>query len=200
MKMRCSGRRRLVVPATAVLTLAFCASASAHAEVSPAVALAKAGEVFTLAVPTEEAGAKTTAIELTPPSGFSIDSFVDAPGWTRAVEKTGTGDQAVIQTVTWSGGSVPTGEATSFQFLASTGGLGTYAFKVRQTYSNGKVVNWSGPESSDTPAPRIVAESSFGGGAGGSSTLAVIALIVGALGLVVGGAALLSGKGGRELA
>ena len=46
MKMPFGGRRRLVVPATAVLALAFCAGASAHAHVSPPVVLAK--EVATL--------------------------------------------------------------------------------------------------------------------------------------------------------
>ena len=39
----------------------------------------------------------------------------------------------------------------------------TYTFGVRQTYSDGSVVDWSGPESSDTPAPTIEASSSLGG-------------------------------------
>jgi len=51
-----------------------------------------------------------------------------------------------------------------------------YAVNVRQTYANGKVVDWSGPESSDTPAPRIEGVSSVGGSS--SSTLAIVALIV----------------------
>jgi hypothetical protein len=92
-------------------------AAFAHAHVSPPVALAKAGQVFTLAVPTEKAGATTTTIELTPPSGFSIDSFVPAPGWKRTVQKTGSGDSAVVTKVTWSGGAVPTGEDAAFSFL-----------------------------------------------------------------------------------
>ena len=58
----------------------------AHAHVSPPVVLAKTGQVFTLAVPTEKEGATTTTIELTPPSGFAIDSFVPSPGWKRAVQ------------------------------------------------------------------------------------------------------------------
>ena len=48
--------------------------------VSPPVALAKVGQVYTLAVPTEKEGATTTQVELTPPPGFSIDSFVPAAG------------------------------------------------------------------------------------------------------------------------
>ena len=37
-------------------------------------------QVYTLAVPTEKENATTTQIELTPPAGFAIDSFVAAPG------------------------------------------------------------------------------------------------------------------------
>ena len=43
------------------------------------------------------------------PSGFGIDSFVPAPGWTRQVQSTGSGDSAIVQTVTWTGGATPTG-------------------------------------------------------------------------------------------
>ena len=76
---------------------------------------------------------------------------------------------------------MPTGEDSTFSFLASPDATKTYTFDVRQTYSDGSVVDWSGPESSDTPAPTIEAKSSLGGG--GSSTLALIALIVGAVGV-----------------
>src|SRR2546425_11394259 len=93
----------------AFAALATAESAAAHAHVSPPVALAKNGQVFTLAVPTEKEGATTTSIELTPPKGFSIDSFVPSPGWTRAVKQTGSGDSAVITKGTWTRGAVPTG-------------------------------------------------------------------------------------------
>src|SRR5262249_51311801 len=68
--------------------LAVAASASAHAAISPAVALTKHGQLFTLAVPTEKENATTTKVELTPPDGFAIDSLVPAPGWTRDVKST----------------------------------------------------------------------------------------------------------------
>jgi uncharacterized protein YcnI len=181
-----------------VAALAFPGAAWAHARISPPVALAKQLELFTLAVPTEKENARTTEIELTLPQGFGIDSFVPSPGWKRSVQQTGSGDSAVIQKVTWEGGSTPTGEDSAFEFLASTDASKTYTFAVRQTYSDGSVVDWSGPESSDSPAPTIEAKSSLGGG--GSSTLALVALVVGALGLVVGAVALLSRPGGRELA
>ena len=179
--------------------LAVAGSAFAHANVSPAVVLAKNAQVFALAVPTEKENAFTTQVELTPPSGFSIDSFAPAPGWKRQEQTTGTGEETVVQKVTWTGGKVPTGEDAFFQFLASTDAAKTYPFKVRQTYSDGSVVDWSGPESADTPAPSIEARSSLGGG-GGSNTLAIIALALGVVALVVAVASLVSRSGRRSLA
>ena len=179
--------------------LAVAGSAFAHANVSPAVVLAKNAQVFALAVPTEKENAFTTQVELTPPSGFSIDSFAPAPGWKRQEQTTGTGEETVVQKVTWTGGKVPTGEDAFFQFLASTDAAKTYPFKVRQTYSDGSVVDWSGPESADTPAPSIEARSSLGGG-GGSNTLAIIALALGVVALIVAVASLVSRSGRRSLA
>ena len=154
---------------------------------------------FTLSVPTEEAGATTTKIELTVPPGFAIDSFEPTPsGWKQQVQANGSGDSAVVQTVTWTGGATPTDEDSVFRFNASTGGAKTYTFDVRQTYSNGKVVDWNGTESSDTPAPTVEAVSSLGGG--GSSTLAIVALALGGLALVVSVVGLVARSGGRELA
>jgi uncharacterized protein YcnI len=176
--------KRIAVSLAAIAALVFAAGASAHAVVSPPVAVAKELQQFTLSVPTEEEGATTTKIELTVPDGFAIDSFEPvSDGWQQQVKSTGSGEEAIVQTVTWTGGKVPTGQDSVFRFNASTSGSKTYVFRVRQTYSDGKVVDWSGAESSDTPAPRVKAVSSLGGG--GTSTLAIIALILGAVALVV---------------
>jgi uncharacterized protein YcnI len=190
-------RGALALAAAAAVALAASASAFAHAHISPPVALAKAGQLYSLDVPTEKEGQTTTKIVLTLPQGFSIDSFVDAPGWKRQVQSTGSGEEAVVQSVTWTGGNVPTGEISHFAFLASADSDKTYTFGVEQTYSDGSIVNWNGPESSDTPAPTVEAKSSLGGG--GSSTLAIIALVVGVVGVLLGGVALVA-KGGRQLA
>ncbi len=190
-------RSRVTVFALAALAALVAASAAlAHAKVSPPVALAKELQVFTLAVPTEKDGATTTTIEMTPPSGFSIDSFVPSQGWKRTVQQTGSGESAVITKVTWSGGAVPTGEDSTFSFLAQTASTGNYIFDVRQTYSDGTVVDWSGPESSDTPAPVVEAKSSLGGG--GSSPLVIVAIALGAVALAVAIGALAS-RGGRSV-
>jgi len=185
--------RKTMLLAAALAALVLPAAAFAHAHVSPSVVVKGQSEVFTLAVPTEKDGATTTSIEMTPPAGFNIDSFVPSPGWKRTVQQTGSGENATIQKITYSGGSVPTGEDSTFSFLASPSSSATYTFGVQQTYSDGTVVDWSGPESSDTPAPTLEAKASLGGGSG-SSTLALIALVVGALGLLLGIVSLLGGK------
>lgn len=181
-----------------VAALAVPANAFAHAKVSPPDAVKGESQVFTLAVPTEKAGATTTKIEFTPPAGFGIDSFVPSPGWTRTVRQTGSGDNAVITKVTWSGGRVPTGEDATFSFLAEPAAAKTYTFGVRQTYSDGTIVDWNGPESSDTPAPTLDVRASSGGG-GGSSTLTIVALALAAVALLLAVVGLAAG-GKRELA
>jgi uncharacterized protein YcnI len=173
-------------------------SAWAHARISPVVVEAKQLQLFSLAVPTEKDNLTTTKIELTVPQGFGIDSFVPTPGWKREVQQTGSGENAVIQKVIWTGGSVPTEEDSLFQFLASPSSSKTYTFAVRQTYSDGSVVDWTGPESSDSPSPTVEAKASLGGG--GSSTLAIVALVVAGAALVVAIVGLLSRNGGRSLA
>jgi uncharacterized protein YcnI len=194
-------KRRLALGAAVLGALVLATGASAHAIMSPPVTKAKALQQFTLSVPTEKENATTTKIELTVPDGFSIDSFEPAPApWTQQVQSHGSGEEAVVTKVTWSGGKTPTGEDAVFRFNASAAKSKTYFFDVRQTYSDGSLVDWSAPsESSDTPAPRIEALSSFA--SGGTSILTIVALVLGALGLVVGLVALLGrGGGGRQLA
>ena len=191
-------RHRIALGAlVALAALVAAATASAHAIVSPAVALDKKLQQFTLSVPTEKENLTTTEIELTVPAGFAIDSFEPPPaGWKMNVQATGSGEEAVVQKVTWTGGHVPTDLDAVFRFNASTSGAKTYTFDVRQTYSDGSVVEWSGPETSDTPAPTIEALSSFGGG--GTSTLTIVAIVLAGVALIVAVLALVS-RGGRSL-
>ena len=180
--------------------LALAAAASAHARISPAVVEKGAAEVFTLSVPTEKQGATTTKIELTVPGDFPIDSVEPPPpGWTLKVNATGSGEEATIRGVTWAGGHVPTGQAAMFRFAAQANRTGSITFGVRQTYSDGSVVDWNGPESSDTPSPEVTSLDSLGGG-GGSSTLDIVALVLAIAALVVAVVGLVAGKGKRTLA
>lgn len=189
--------RVLVFVLAVTAALGAVASASAHARMNPAVSLSNELQLYSLAIPTEQANATTTKIVLTLPKDFSIDSFVPNPGWKRVVAQTGSGESAVVTQVTWTGGKIPTGEDSLFQFLAQPAKPGTYTFQVEQTYSNGQIVNWNEPETGANPAPAIKVVSSVGGG---SSILPIIALVVGAVGVLIGGVALASRGGGRQLA
>jgi uncharacterized protein YcnI len=196
-----STTRRSAIAAvlTAAGVLSLPALAAAHATVSPAVSVSGKLQLYSLAVPTEKSGLTTTRIVLTVPSGFGIDSFVAPPqGWTQRVQRMGGGDSAVVTRVTWTGGRTPAGRDSLFQFLAQPTSAETYAFQVQQTYSDGSVVNWTGPASSAAPAPTIQVAASLGGG--GVSVLTVVALIVGVLGLLTAGFALVGGSEGRALA
>ena len=192
------GRAVLVALLAAAAGLSLPAMATAHARISPAVSVAGKLQLYSLAVPTEKSGLTTTSLVMTVPSGFGIDSFVPptAP-WHVQLAQTGSGDNAVVTKVTLTGGNTPTGEDTLFQFLAQPSSAKTYTFQVEQTYSDGSIVNWSGSESSAAPAPTIDAVSSLGGG--GVSVLTIIALVVGVLGLLAGGFALIGGSREREL-
>ena len=132
-------RTALLAAAAAAVTLVLASPAFGHAIMSPPVAKAKVDQQFTLSVPTEEEGATTTEIELTVPDGLSIDSFEPAAGWQRTEQASGSGEERVIQKVTWTGGKVPTDEDAVFRFNGSLDSSKTFSVPVRQTYSNGKV-------------------------------------------------------------
>jgi uncharacterized protein YcnI len=200
MRTMTTRRARRVVPAalTALGCLVLAGPASGHAVVSPPVVEPSTLQVFTLSVPTEREDRLTTKIELTVPKGFAIDSFAPVRGWKRTVSSTGSGEDAVVNTVTWSGGSTPTEEDAVFQFNATASAAQTYTFKVRQTYDDGNVVDWSGPESSDTPAPQVEARDSLGGS--GTPTVSIVALVTAGLAVLLAAAALIAGRGERPIA
>lgn len=194
---RSRGRRSVAVLAT-MLTAggAFAAQANAHAHVSPSV-VQKGSDNFTLVVPSE--GGNTVSVQLTVPDGIQIGSFEAIPGVKRRVVATGSGDEAVVSQVTWTGLKVPDGEAAYLRFQGSTKAAGDLALKVKQTYADGKIADWSGPESADEPAPTLKVVDELGGGdGGGSSTTGTIGLIVGIIALLVGLAAF-ARRGGRSL-
>jgi uncharacterized protein YcnI len=190
-------RHRIALGAlVALAALTFTAAAFAHAHVSPSVAPSGESQVFTLAVPNETDDATITKVEITPPDGFSMGSLSPAAGWKGTAKKDGEGDEAKVLSVEWTGGSTPPGEAAFFSFLGRSTDAGDFAFKVRQTYSNGDVVDWAGPESSDTPAPVVKTISSFSGG--GTSTAAIVAIVLAGVALAVALGGLLV-RGGRPV-
>ncbi len=123
-----------------------------------------------------------------------------------------------VDTITWTGsgaaGRIGPGQ---FQDFGVSVGVPdkpdtSLTFKALQTYGDGEVVRWIGAPDADEPAPQVkltasegghdapaadvepAAEAATGGddedGDGAPTWLAVLALVVGALGLVAGGSAL----------
>jgi uncharacterized protein YcnI len=120
-------------------------------------------------------------------------------------------------------GKIPPGQFLNFGISTEIPGKAgeELIFKVLQYYDNGEVVRWIGPPNSEEPAPQIdvtaaggaledvagsetappnPSEAGGGESSGGSSSdsaskgLGIAALIVGALGLALGGAALLRSR------
>jgi periplasmic copper chaperone A len=197
-------------------SMAFPAAAGAHVTLQPSEAPAKGFVVEDVRVPTEEENASTTKVAVQFPDGFAEVSFQPVPGWNVDVKKTklaqpittDEGDKLTEQVsqVIWTGGKIAPGEFQDFPVsLQMPDKAGTsLTFKTIQTYSNGKVVRWIGPPDAEEPAPQVkvtaaegdtasttpTASTSDDSGDDDSNTLAIIALIVGALGLLAGGAAL----------
>jgi periplasmic copper chaperone A len=180
--------------------LACPAVAGAHVTVQPDTATAGGFTRLDVRVPSERDVA-TTKVELQLPDGFAEASWEPVPGWKVNVTKAKlpqpvkTDDGEVteeVEQITWSGGSIPPGAFQDFGLsvqIPDKGGKLT--FKALQTYADGHVVRWIGPQDSDNPAPTVdvtsgAEASSTPGSSAGTDTVSIIALVLGALGLIAG--------------
>jgi uncharacterized protein len=196
--------------------LALPAAGAAHVTLQPNGAPAKGFVVEDVRVPNEEENADTTKVVVRFPDGFAEVSFQPVPGWKVKVKRsklaqpitTDEGDKLTEQVsqVTWSGGKIRPGEFQDFPVsLQMPDKAGTsLTFKALQIYDNGRVSRWIGGPDTEEPAPQVkvtaASSDSVAAATPGASekedsdskALPIIALIVGALGLLAGGAALLS--------
>jgi uncharacterized protein YcnI len=206
--------------AAVVGVLALPVVAEAHVTIQPSEGAAGGFVVEDVRVPNEEDSANTTKVVVQFPPGFAEVSFQPVPGWQVKAKKTklatpiktDEGDTLTEQVsqVTWSGGKIAPGEFQDFPVslqLPDKAGT-TLTFKAIQTYDNGKTVRWIGAPDAEDPAPQVkvtapetenaaavtpaASSSDTSSNDDDSKTLSIIALIVGALGLLAGGAALLS--------
>jgi uncharacterized protein YcnI len=116
-----------------------------------------------------------------------------------------------VDTITWTGdgrqGKIGPGQFQDFGLSVAVPDKpgNSLTFKALQTYSNGEVVRWIGAPDADEPAPQVKLTSGTAGPAaapaqpaeaddssdsGAPTWLAVLALVVGALGLIAGVGAL----------
>ena len=141
-------RHRIALGALAALAaLTFAATAFAHAEVSPPTALARSRATCTRS-PCRPRRKRNDDVDRADAARRVLDRLVRAFARLEAHRADdGLRRGGSRHKVTWTGGSVPTGEDAAFSFLGAAPSPGTYTFCVRQTYSDGSVVDWTGPES-----------------------------------------------------
>jgi uncharacterized protein YcnI len=153
------------------------------------------------------------------PPGFVEASYEAQPGWTVKVTKrklatpVQTDDGPVneeVARITWTAtgkqGAIAPGQFKDFPLSVQIPDKANTAltFKALQTYSNGQIVRWIGAPDSDTPAPQVkvtpAAATARHAAAKASDTnsaskgLGIAALVAGILGLLLGGAALLTAR------
>ncbi len=211
--------RGSLIAAALTAALILPAAAQAHVTLQPASVPAGGDDtLLSVRVPNERDDASTVKVDVQLPDGFASASVEPVAGWTFKITKAKlakpvqTDDGEItegVSRITWTGGRIPPGGFQDFPLSVVVPGKAgdTLTFKALQTYSNGEVVRWIGAKDSDNPAPTVAVA---GGGAkaapaatatatpaetdGSSSGLAVAALIVGALGLLTGVAALTAAR------
>lgn len=141
---------RLVV-LTTLLTLVAVGVAYAHVRVTPEEVPASSYEKLTVSVPTERE-VPTTEVRVEVPEGFEVLGVRPEPGWEYDFEE----EAGTIAAVTWSGGEIAPREFQEFTIQTRTPEEGgEFAWNAFQTYENGEVVEWTGPEGSEEEASLV---------------------------------------------
>ena len=238
-------RRTMMLAAMAAGLLAP-AAAQAHVTVQPDTAPAGGFTRLDVRVPNERDDAGTTKVDVQLPPGFIAASYEPVPGWkveltrSKAAEPIDSGEglksDTQVSRITWTGdgkqGIVEPGEFQDFglSLKMPEGKAGDkLTFKALQTYDDGQVVRWIGPEDADEPAPVVTLEAGSAGGGhgapaatsgsgseqqaapasapaapseddGGSDTLAIVAVVLGALALIAALGALAAARRGASSA
>jgi len=174
-------RRTLVgIPlAVACITLQA-APALAHVTVWPRTAAPGAYERYVVRVPNEKNTA-TTRLEIHVPVEVRISSFLDVPGWTLQVLTDSAGK---ITGAVWTG-TLPPKRFVEFPFIGVNPKSGTtrLVWPAFQTYADGEVVQWTGPEGSKRPASATELTTRETGGSAAALWIAIAALLVAIAGL-----------------
>jgi len=125
-----------------VITLAFSTTASAHVAVKPAEVVTAGFQTFTIGVPNEK-DISTTSVKLSIPEGIKYVQPTQKAGWQIDIETEGTGIEASVKSITWSGNEVKAGFRDEFTFSAQVPEKATeLQWKAYQTYADGTVVSW----------------------------------------------------------
>jgi uncharacterized protein YcnI len=144
------------------LTLVATGVAWAHVRVVPEEVSADSFLVLTVRVPTEK-DVPTTEVRVEIPEGFTISRVKPVPDWEYEFEE----EAGVVRAITWSGGEIGATEFQEFDVQGETPEEpGEYPWRAFQTYEDGSVVEWVGPEDAEEPASVVtVAEGDHHGAA-----------------------------------
>lgn len=213
-------RSRLLLMFAALVALMLPATAAAHISVSPETAPAGGYAMLDFSVPHGCDAAATNQIAVRMPAQVISATPEEVAGWTlkvkegklpEPVEQHGEQVTEGVREVTWTGGPLPDGHLQRFGLsVAFAGESGEMApFKIIQGCVNGEETGWIQEVTTDGPDPELpaptvtltAAEHSDDGAepaavvsnaseSSSSNGLAIAALIVGALGLILGGVAL----------
>jgi uncharacterized protein YcnI len=215
--------KRTIGGAVAAGALVLPAAAGAHVTVQPQQVPAGASTVLAVRVPNERDDASTVKVDVRLPPGFVSASWEAVPGWSvRAVKQKlskpiQTDDGPIdeqIGEIVWTASSkkagIQPGEFRDFPLSVTMPGKAgqTLTFKALQTYSNGEVVRWIGAPDADEPAPTVQLTAARQQAArpapapapavassdDGSNALSIVALVLGALGLLAAIAALVTAR------
>jgi uncharacterized protein YcnI len=138
------------------LTLTAAGAAWAHVEISPPEVPSGTRQEFVAEVPAE-LDVSTTEVRLEVPEGFEVTNVSSPSGWQGNLSG---------RSIVWSGGEIPPDEVQEFAFEARTPeDAGEFRWRAFQTYEDGTVVEWTGAEASEEPAP-VVNVTSAGGASG----------------------------------
>ncbi|HEX5617457.1 MAG TPA: YcnI family protein [Solirubrobacteraceae bacterium] len=213
-------RPRAAAAVAATVALAFPAAAAAHVTIQPTAAPAGGFTRVDVRVPNERDDAGTTQVRVQLPPGFASVSYEPRPGWKVTLKKVKL-DEPIktedgfeidegIGEITWTGdgkqGVIAPGQFVDFglSLKMPDGKAGDkLTFKALQTYDDGDVVRWIGPEDADEPAPTVTLTAAPAPAQNasapvsddeGSDGLAIAALIVGAIALLAALAALFGNR------
>ncbi len=189
------------------IVLAVPSVALAHVVVRPTEVETAARQVFTVGVPNEsKSGAQIVNVRLVIPDGLESTRPNSKPGWNIEVVKSGEGESARVSEIIWSGGSVPTDQRDEFLFQSKAPvKTGELQWKSYETYSDGTVVAWEDkPSQKEGTQPysvtKVITPVKADQTAAVTNTEAdqpsnaklYFAIALGAIGIVLSGAALVS--------
>ena len=136
---------------TGTLLAAFALPASAHVAVTPTRAAPGQLLLYTIQVPNELPDQDTVELDVTLPTGFTLDVAQALPGWQTVISKQAGAPVGVA----WKGGRIPVGTFTAFQVQGrNPARSGPLTWRVVQRYER-STVTWNGAAGSAEPAPVV---------------------------------------------